>query len=540
MPPGATATASGGVAFDGSAKTDRLNMWTPPLRSADADLLPEKNRIDARALDRFRNDSYLAGGAALRKDNIVGALYRLSAKPETKILFGKDDSVWETEFQEEVETKFTLWAESPQNWIDAARRCTFTDFIRLAVGIHLGAGEVLMSAEWKADGRPYSSCVQMIDPLRLSTPNATYGTNRTRRIRNGVEIDASGAPVAYHIRQGLPGDYFPFDAGGMQKTMTWKRVPVRTGWGRQMIGHFYESMRADQSRGYSMIASGLSEMKMLQHFRMTELQQAVVAATYAASIEAEFPQDVAATMGAVDGESPHVRFAEDYLGMVSEYVSAGRNITMDGVKIPVFPVGASLKIQNPGNTAPNGVEFERRLLRYIAASLGVSYEQLSRDYTSTNYSSARASIGEMRRTMAAEKRMLADKVANFIYRLWLEEAINYNDLETLKRAKVPSFYDRLNAEAYSGAEWVGAGYGQIDPLKETQAALLRIKAGLSTKEYEIALINGGDFRRTARQIQRERDLDAFYGNPSIYDSTGTSDMENSLTATPQTQEGATE
>ena len=134
--------------------------------------------------------------------------------------------------------------------------------------------------------------------------------------------------------------------------------------------------------------------------------------------------------------------------------------------------------------------------------------------------------------MMSLKRSVADKIANFIYRLWLEEAINYNELECFKRPGLPRFYDGLNAEAYSACEWIGAAQGQIDPLKETQAAILKVKNGLSTKEFEIARMNGGDWRKVARQIARERALDEDYGNPSIYDQ-DTKDMENSLTAAPR-------
>ena len=45
-----------------------------------------------------------------------------------------------------------------------------------------------------------------------------------------------------------------------------------------------------------------------------------------------------------------------------------------------------------GKGGPLGQEFEQSLLRYIAAALGVSYEQLSKDYSQTNYSSARAAM----------------------------------------------------------------------------------------------------------------------------------------------------
>ena len=47
--------------------------------------------------------------------------------------------------------------------------------------------------------------------------------------------------------------------------------------------------------------------------------------------------------------------------------------------------------------------------------------------------------------------------------------------------------------------------GQIDELKETQAAVLRVQNGLSTYEDEIARL-GGDWRKKFRQMSRERKM----------------------------------
>lgn len=531
QPPVASAVAAGGVAYDGADKLNRLAGWQPALRSADADLLPVKDDLDARALDTVRNDAYVSGGATIRKDSIVGTRFLLNAKPETKILFGKEDEKWEAEAQEEIETKFTLWAESDQCWPDARRTKTLTDIVRLAVGVHLMSGEVLQSAEWFDDGRPFASAVQMIDPARLSDPrDRIFISNKGSRLRKGVESDPFGAPIAYYIRNAHPADYRV--GTNVFDTMKWKRIPARKSWGRMVINHVFEELRPDQTRGVAAMVSALSEMRMTKHFRKTELERAVVAATYAASIESEIPQDVTAALGAGAGDgNATTTWMTAYLNAISEYASGAKNLHMDGAKIPIFAPGTKLKIQNPGANSPAGDKFEQSLLRYIAAALGVSYEQLSRDYTQTNYSSARASLGETLKTMMAIKRAVADKVANFVYRLWLEEAINYNELECFKRRDVPRFYDGLNAEAFSACEWIGAGQGQIDPLKETQAAVLKIVNGLSTKETEIAKMSGGDWRKTARQIAREHALDKAYGNPSIYDQ-NSKDMQNALTATP--------
>lgn len=527
--PPAMAAAGGGVAYDGSSIHDQLATWAPALRSADADMLYEKPRLDARVRDMQRNDAYVAGGAATHKDSIVGEQYRLNAKPNSKILFGTLDEKWETEAQEEIETRFGFWAESSMCWPDAQRVNTLTDLVRLAVGTHVGGGEVLATAEWNDDGRPFASNMMMIDADRLSTPD-NYTYERNLRIRSGVERNARGAPIAYHIRNEHPNDVLlNYGYFGLP---TWKRVKRFNSWGRQQVLHIYESLRPDQTRGVASMVTALSEMRMLKHFRKTELQRAVIGATYAATMETDVPGEAAAAMGAgQNSENPYVEAIMQMLRMQATYQDASRNLHMEGAKIPVLMPNTHLKIQNPGAQSPLGEQFEASLLRHIATSLGVSYEQLSKDYTKTNYSSARASMGEALRGMLPKKRLVADGTANFIYRLWMEEAINYADLECFKRRNMPSFYESQNADAYCAASWIGAGQGQIDPLKETQAAILKIKNGLSTQEIEIAKMSGGDWRQTKRQNKRERVMDEDLGNPSIYDDTNSQDMENSLTGT---------
>jgi lambda family phage portal protein len=530
----AAAVEGGGasVAYDASDRVEKLAAWRPAIRSADGDILPEKNILDARSRDTGRNDAYVAGGAQLHKDNIVGSNFLLNAKPETKILWGKDDPTWEAEFQEEVETKFTLWAESPQNWLDAQRVKTLTEIVRLAVGVWCAGGEVLGVSEWmRGNFRPYRSAFQMIDTDRLSTP---WDRHADPKIRSGVERDYFGAPTAYHIRSVHEGDVNL--TGTWEDRMKWRRVPARKPWGRQMVLHIYDQMRPDQTRGVAAMATALTEMRMTKRFRQTELERAIIAASYAASIETELPPgEVYAAMGDSAEDNPSVAWASDFLGAVSEYSGGAKNLHINGSRIPVFWPGTSLKIQNPGAASPAGDQFEASLLRYIAAAMGVSYEQLSRDYTQTNYSSARASMAETWKAMQVKKKKIADRTATFIYRLWLEEAINYNHLECLKRQNVPAFYEGLNAEAYSGAEWLGAGQGMIDPLKETQADVLAIKNGLMTKEAAIARRSGTDYRKVAKQRGRERDLDHELDLPSVHDGES-SDMENALSGTPQERE----
>lgn len=512
-------TSTGGVTqpsamggFEGANRFDEaMALWGPPMQSADADVLPDKNIGDARSRDMLRNDAYVQGAANLHKDNIVGSQFLLNARPTTRVIWGKQDDVWEEEFQQEVEELFDLYSDSPDNWIDASRRNNFTGLVRLAVGVHLAGGETLATVEWdKSAGGGFKTSIQMVDIDRLSTPEDMRFTDAD--IRGGIRFDARGAPQTYYIRTEHPNDV---RTNGLYKLPRWKPVMARKPWGRLQVIHILEQMRPDQSRGFSDMMASLKAMHIGHKWRDINLQHALTQSIYAAAITSDLPSEqVFAQLGGgevtADGAQKAVtQYAQGYLGAIAAYSGASKNLHIDGVKIPHLFPGTKLELLSPGKGGPLGTEFEQSLLRYIAASVGVSYEQLSRDYTNTNYSSARAAMNETWKFMQARKKIVADRFASAMYRLWLEEAINQNMLSTLPARKAGMFYtnDMLNLkfDAVSRADWIGAARGQIDELKETEAAVLRIEKGLSTQEDELAKL-GKDWRKVNRQLKREQDL----------------------------------
>lgn len=494
-------TAMGG-AYEAAQRNQRtLALWSPPLQSADLDIVPEKAELDARARDTLRNDAYVRGGATIHQDNIVGSLYALNAKPMTKILGEGFDDTWEEEFQEEVETRFTLYAESPDCWIDASRSNTFTDLVRLAVGVHTAGGEALSTVEWlRSGGRPFSTAIKFVDTDRLCNPPTRFNDPRTV---GGVQKNKFGAPIQYHIRTRHPSDYY------LMRQPEWKAVPARKPWGRIQVIHIFEQMRPDQTRGVAMMVSALKEMRITKQFRDIVLQNAVVNATFAAAIESDLPSaDAFATIGGTENPGAGLsQYAKEYLADIAQYSGNAQNLQLDGVKIPHLYPGTKLSLMPAGKGGPLGENFEQSLLRYIAASLGVSYEQLSRDYSSTNYSSARAAMAETWKRMGVVKQNVADRFATHVYRLWLEEAINKGAIESMPQAAKTDgwLYEQQRLDALSACDWIGASKGQIDELKETQAAVLRMRNGLSTLEDESARL-GKDWRRTLRQKKREQNM----------------------------------
>ncbi|WP_394131927.1 phage portal protein [Marinobacter nauticus] len=482
--------------FEGASHVNReLAMWHPPLRSADAEIIPGKDEIDARALDLQRNDGYIHGAVQGQKDSIVGAFYRLNSKPNYKYL-GLDE-VWAEEFQEAVEAQFSLAAESPDCYFDAAGQLTFSEMIRLSIGVSMLAGEDLSTVEWIREGRrPFKTAIQMIDPVRLSNP---YGEEWSTTWRKGVRKDSRGRPVDYSIRYTMPGDNWDFE-----NEFRWKIVAARKPWGRKQVLHYFEPYRVGQTRGVSDLVSILKQSKMVGKYQDIVLQNAVLNATYAAAIESDLPPSEAfEALGG--GEDQIQKWAQNYLESIAAYTGNSKNLHIDGIKIPHLYPGTKLKLQNAGQPGGLGTGFEESLLRHLAAGLGMSYEEFSHDFTKTNYSSARAAMGETHKRLQGRKKAVADKKATDIFRLWFEEQLNSGAFNDVLPRNAPNFYERLNADAYCACSWIGAPRGQIDELKETQAAIARIEAGLSTYEKEAARF-GEDFREVFRQRQREQNL----------------------------------
>lgn len=508
--PGFSKTLALGGAYEAADKFDRtMALWSPPIQSADRDIIPNRPSMDARVRDTLRNDGYVQAGQALHRDNIVGSMFMLNAKPDYKVL-GLDEA-WAESFQEEVEAKFTLAAESTNGWLDASRTNTLTGLVRLAIGIYAATGEVLATAEWlKEKPRPFKTAVQMIDLDRLGTP---HEFQMDGYVRGGVRLDSRGAPLGYYIRKAHPTDW---DRGN--EAFEFKYVPTRKPWGRLQVIHIKEQFRPEQTRGVADMVAGLKELRITKRFRDITLQNAVVNAMFAASIESELPTEAVFTqLGSNNLGAGITDYASAFLGAVAAYSGGSRNMQIDGVKIPHLFPGTKLSLHPAGSPGGVGQDFETSLLRYIAAILGVSYEQLSKDFSKTNYSSARAAMTETWKFMQSRKRMVADRFASIMYQLWLEEQMNAGTLECMKFSNAPNFYEGLNSEAYCAATWIGAARGQIDELKETQASVLKLKYGLSTHEYELAKL-GKDWREVYAQLSREKTKRKEYGIELVEDN----------------------
>ncbi len=482
----ASAFAGAGAGFGG-----QLRGWSTSARTVDSALLPTLKTGNARADDLVRNHGIAQGGVQLHIDNIVGHLFRLSSKPRWRSL-GISESDGRM-LADDIEAVWMEIAEDPVGcWLDAERKRTFTMLVREGIGTHTTHGEITSAAEWIVD-RPLSvprTAIKVVSAHRISNPN---NLPDSASVRGGVRHDSNGAAVSYFI-QSMAENALGFGDG---LGYNWNEVSRETSWGRQQFLHVFEPTDDGQSRGANKFLSIMEQLHMLSKLQNTKLQNAIVNAMYAATIETELGGDAAMEM--IGGENGlDEGKLTNYLTQINAY-HEGANIRMNGVKVPHLLPGEHLDLKT-SQQADNGYsDFEASLLRYVAAGLGVSYEQLARDYSKTNYSSARASIMESWRYFTGKRKVIASRYASMIYTLVLEEMIQRKWI-TLPRKATRNFYEAKSA--WSNAEWIGSGRIAIDGLKEVKEAVLKIESGLSTYEKEIALL-GDDYQEIFAQQVRE-------------------------------------
>ncbi|ODN70210.1 phage portal protein [Methylobrevis pamukkalensis] len=479
-----------------------MGGYLPPLLSADAAWLAERDVTVARLRDLIRNEGWAQSAVNRLTDMSVGATFRLSAKPDP---VGLGISVEAAKaFGREIDAAWRQYADDPTFRGDVQRRLLFAGMVGLAFREMVGVGEAVAVLHWRPRaGWPFATCLQIIDPDRLSNPDGRMDDDH---LRGGVELDDDGAPVAYYLRRRHPGD-----VAGSLDAFTWDRVPrwEQIGdWERPRVLHAYEMGRADQSRGISGLVSALVSTRMLSRYSEAEVRTAALNATITGAIYSEFGNHyMAELLGADESEM-------DWGALNTQRAEFYKNRpTYEDTRFLMMHPTDKLEMNTQARNTSGFPAFQAVFLQKLAASIGLSYEQLSMDWSKTNYSSARAALNEVWRRINVLRATIINSFTQPFYTAWLEDAIDSGRLTV--PAGAPDFYDA--PAAYVRADWIGPPRGYVDPVKEAQASQMRIEAMISTLEREIAE-QGGDIDTVLPQLAAEQAMLASLGlRPSAVD-----------------------
>lgn len=494
--------ASGGYAnpYDAASQDGQwFGGWRPTLQSADREWLPNRDPATARVRDQIRNDPIGSAAVARRKNSSIGGGWRLSSKPNWRRLGITPKAA--RELGAIIESEWKMYAYGHAFEIDAQRRLSFGGLLRLAASHDMMDGEGFGLAEWAADEPTrYKTRLKIVDPDRVSNPSSRVND---RFLRNGIEHNNAMVPVRYWIREGHPSDFGA-------TAMSWRPFERFTAWGRPQVMHWLEPDRAEQSRGVSRFVSSLKAFRALSRFTDATLQSAAINALIIGFIKSSAGPEAVSENFKFEDLSQFERDRESWY--TDNPVKLGEAV------MPVMPLGDEPSLATDSRDVTGFDEFTRAIIRLIASSLGVTYEELSMDYSQTNYSSARAALIHAQAETEGMQARLQSMLVKPFFVAWLEEAFDRGFIEA--PAGAPDFYDAI--DAYAEAKWIGPRRGYIDPTKEIIAAAARIEAGVSTLEDECAdqgkdyveVLEQQAYEQQLRDELKLRDPNAVPGEPS--------------------------
>lgn len=468
----------------GDPVSQDLGTWFPSLASADADMLPERGIVTARGRDLARNNGWAAGALRRECDAVIGASLRLAYKPNYVALGA--DAEWADTFAEQIEARWQVFANDLDKYCDAARHDSIPGLFGLLYRHYLADGDALGVLLWLPGRGPWATTLQVVDPDRLSNPNNLFDQDH---LRAGVETDKHGAATGYWLRRQHPNDRY----GALSiDSMVWDRVARETPWGRPIVVHFFDKDRAGQTRGISRMAPVIEALAMDHKLGRAELQASVLNALLAAFIESPYDAEMVAT-GLAPGGDDLGKYQEGRAEFHKQ-----RRLSFGGVQISSLFPGEKFTMTSAARPNANFAEFEAAVLRKIASGLGVTYEQLSQDWSKTNYSSARAALIEVWRGFTARRAEFTQAICTPVFAAWLEEELDRGDIAIPDG--LPGFHEAK--AAWTQCDWRGPARGWVDPTKEAEAAGMRMAFHISTLEDECAE-QGKDWREVMRQRARE-------------------------------------
>lgn len=465
-----------------------MASWNTMRISPDAALLPELDTMSARIDDLVRNNGIASGAERTFVDNVVGP--RVTCKPNPdRIALGRD-AAWADAWSRQVESLWSSFADT--DWYDAGLRYNFHVSTRLSVRMIAATGEAVALPMWtQRSGSRWNTCMRLVDPARLSNPQ---GRADSATMRGGIEIDpVTTAAVAYNIRKTHPGDIFGLSSLGSFGMGEWERIPAYMEHGRRRVIHLYESDRVGQTRGKAAITSVARQFRMVDKFSTEQLRLAVLNSLIFAALETPMtPEGIAGLIAdnadAIGSQNP----LQAYQALLNEY-----RVQMKGGAMLALPPGTKMSSFNPSQNLTALDSFFEVMLRQVGAGLNLGYELTTKDFSKSNYSSARAALLEAWRYFTSVRQFIIDHWCSVNFDLWFEEAVNRGVIPDC----TPDDYYQ-NQVAWTRCKWIFAGRGWVDPFKEAKGAQIRLQAGIDTYS-DASGEQGRDWRGQMDQLATE-------------------------------------
>lgn len=474
--------------YNGASKTRRsLAGWNPLSSDADSDGLPDLHDLRARTRDLSRNSPVAGGATNTTITHVVGTGLALLSSVDAELLGLSDDEA--EDWQQDTERKFNNWFESTD--CDITRHQTGYGLQALVLRSECESGDVLVPmvrAPW-AEG-PVQLALQVVEADRVCNPDRRPDT---ATMVAGVNLDPNGAATGYHVASSNPHHRAGHAA---RRPLTWTELPAFGGQtGRRQVLHIFERRRPGQTRGIPMLAPVIEPLKQLERYTEAELMAAVISGMFTVFVKTEGSGQASITPSALTGGG-----GAGASGQSSRPTSGGWNGQLGNGLVVDLDVNESIETANPGRPNAQFDPFVSAIIKQIGLVLEIPYEVLMKHYSSS-YSAARAALLDAWRSFRQRRARLAEQFCQPVFEAWMDEAVATGYITA------PGYFaSPLIRRAWLGAMWIGDGPMALDPAKEVDAAERRVELGISTREAESLLHDGGKLRNKVRQLLREQKL----------------------------------
>ena len=436
------------------------------LDTTKEDIEDNKEILMARSRQLFMGNTVSRGAILKIRTNVVGDGLRLKSKINNTILNLSSEEV--ERVQKEIENIWELWSDSTE--CDIQGEDNFAQLQELAMITHLMDGECFIRLPYyQRNDELFDLKVQFLDSANCTSQSST------ERLYEGVEIDENGIIVAYHFKN---------------KNYEYTRIPVYDSTGRKQIIKLMEKERIGQLRGVPLLAPVLENLSQLSRFSNAELMNAVVSSMFTAFIKQDANTGNTGKIGGVGQDIVNKTTA-------GGKIFQGSELNMGSGNFGVLEPGQDLVFANPNRPNAKFEAFFNAILKQIGTALEIPYEVLLSSFNAS-YSASRASLLEVWKMYRRRRKWLAQKFCQPIFEQVIEEAV------IKKYINLPNFLENpVIRKAYLKAQWYGNSQGQIDPVKEVNASIMKIKNGLSTTEREAMELNGSDWLENLNQLEIE-------------------------------------
>lgn len=478
-----------GFITSGSSKRS-MRGWNPSENNADVDLIPKLSNLRATSRDLYMNTPIATGALRRIRTNAIGFGLRLQCRLDREVL-GLTDVVADA-WERKTEREFFSWANNVE--CDSARTLAFPQLTTLAFFSTLLSGDCfVLTPRVKRQGQVYDLRIQIIESDNCSNPQLQFDTNR---IAGGVEVDDFGAPVAYHFRRPIMDMSMIGSLSGLDQ---WVRIPAYGEIaGRRQVFHLFEKERPGQRRGFPILAPVIEELKQITRLSKAEIQASIINSYFTVFIKSQAPIGNVLSEGYIPSSGSGLVPGAPGVSTLDQADERDAKVyEMGSGNVVEMGEGEDITLADPRRPNQNFEPFFYSIVKQIGASLQIPAEQLMLHFQGS-YSAARGALQEAWKFYRERRLWAGDYFCSPIYREFLTEAVIKG------RINAPGFFsDPVIQDAWCSCAWTGPGQGQLDPLKETKAAIEKINARLSTHEDEFVAINGGDWEGAMHRLSRE-------------------------------------